>query len=784
MITGHYVFPAQAVPDTKKKTEDWQHQCIDAGITSITDKGETSIRKSRFNKLKNYNFWQHRLDKNEMRKIADPFGLNPEEMPIDIKHYPIINSKIDVLGGEELKRRTEWVVRALAPDVIDSKNEHKKDLVFQEIMKQIQDDKEFEPTKAKKKLEELDNYTKYSLQDEREMKSDRILQWLWRNPKFDFKNQLNRSFYDLLIAAEEIMCIDLIGDEPIPRKCNPLNVYTLGQSDLIYIDEADIIVEDGYYSPGWVVDHYYEWLSEDDIKRIENKDLDLYQNPVFSVTNWAYPSTVFNNTIIDTEIVEVERQYGNQYGNMQGVYVARVTWKSLRQTGDLKYYDSDGLEQHMEVPEQYQPNKARGEEVEWFWKTEWWEGVRVLHDIYLKVRPVPGNLCPYVGIVANVNVNRAMSMIDKAKSLNMLFDIFAYRLEFLHGKYDGPVMELDLAKKPDEFTTEQWLYYAKNLNYLVIDSFREVNKGAMQGVVGQFNTTGKMLNPDMGNIIQQTMQFMMFIQKSIDDITGVTPARQGNTSQIDTVGGTERSVMQSSNNTEYWFNLHSNFTQRFLNRYLQFAVYAWKDQKKRLQYILGDLSTVIDEINGAELQGIDPCVFVTSSPEDQQLLQLIRQAASDSIKQGNGTMSMLIDTYFSNSMNEVRTKLKIAEEQKMKSQQQQQEQEQQLQQQQMQQDQWYKSEQLRIEEEDSIRRNEVEYAKLAGEMPTGEVEQQIEKPLDREKLEFEKDKSNKELGIKQKGLELKNKQLVDNKELTKQKLELEERRTKAMSKRK
>ena len=785
MITGHYVFPAQAVPDSKKKTEDWQHQCIDAGITSITDKGETSIRKSRFNKLKNYNFWQHRLDKNEMRKIADPFGLNPEEMPIDIKHYPIINSKIDVLGGEELKRRTEWVVRALAPDVIDNKNEKKKDLVFQEIMKQVQDDQEFEPTKAKKKLEELDNYTKYSLQDEREMKSDRILQWLWRNPKFDFKNQLNRAFYDLLIAAEEIMCIDIIGDEPVPRKCNPLNVYTLGQSDLIYIDEADIIVEDGYYSPGWVVDHYYEWLSEDDIKRIENKDLDLYQNPVFSVTNWAYPSTVFNNTIIDTEIVEVERQYGNQYGNMQGVYVARVTWKSLRQTGDLKYYDEDGLEQHMEVPEQYQPNKARGEEVEWFWKTEWWEGVRVLHDIYLKVRPVPGNLCPYVGIVANVNVNRAMSMIDKAKSLNMLFDIFAYRLEFLHGKYDGPIMELDLAKKPDEFTTEQWLYYAKNLNYLVIDSFREVNKGAMTGqLAGSFNTTGRMLNPDMGNIIQQTMQFMMFIQRSIDDITGVTPARQGNTSSIETVGGTERSVMQSSNNTEYWFNLHNNFTQRFLNRYLQFAVYAWKDQKKRLQYILGDLSTVIDEINGAEIQGIDPCVFVTSSPEDQQLLQLIRQAASDSIKQGNGTMSMLIDTYFSNSMNEVRTKLKMAEEQKAQSQQQQFEAEQQAQQQKQQSEDFYRSEELRIQEEDNIRKSEVEYAKLAGQMPTGEVEQEIEKPLDRERLEFEKEKSSRELGIKQKGLELKNKQLVDNKELTKQKLELEERRTKAMSKRK
>jgi hypothetical protein len=785
MITGTYVFPQQSVSDKEKQTKDWQHRCIDAGITSITDKGETSIRKSRFNKLKNYNFWQQRLDKNEMRKVADPFGINPEEMPVDMKHYPLLNSKIDVLGGEELKRRTEWVVRALAPDVVDEKMELRKDLIFKEVMQMVQEDKELEPTKAREKLSKLDDYLKYSLQDEREMKSDRILQWLWRNPEFDFKNQLNRCFYDLMIAAEEIACIDIIGDEPVPRKCNPLNVYTLGQSDLIYVDEADIIVEDGYYAPGWVVDHYYEWLSKEDINRIENKDLDLYQNPVFSVTNWAYPSTVFNNTLIDTEIIEVERQYGNQYGNMQGVYVARVTWKSLRRTGDLKYYDGDGMEQHMEVPEQYVPNKARGEEVEWFIKTEWWEGTRILHDIYVKVRPVPGNRCPYVGIVANVNVNRAMSMIDKAKSLNMLFDIFMYRLELFYATYYGPIIELDLAKKPDDWTEDQWMYYAQVMKFLVIDSFKENQKGIVTGqFAGQYNTTGKVLNPDMGNYITSTQQMLMLIIKNIDDITGVTPARQGNVSNIETVGGTERSVMQSSNNTEYWFNLHSNFTQRFLNRYLAFAQYAWRNKKKRLQYILGDLSTVIDEINGAELEGIDPCVYVTSSPEDQQLLQLIRQAAVDSIKQGTGTMGMLLDTYFSNSMHEISKKLKHVEQERIDREQQNNEVVNKQKDQQLQQEYFLKTEDLRIKEEDSIRKNEVEYAKIAGEMPIGVPEHQIEDPLDREKFEAEKQNNERELEIKQKGLDLKNRQLTDNKELAKQKLAIEERKAKAISKKK
>lgn len=788
MTTAQLAFPSQAVSDSVKRSKEWQHECIDSGISAISDKGETSIRKSRFNKLKNYNFWQFRLDKNEMKKVADPFGINPEQMPVNMKHYPVINSKIDVLAGEELKRRTEWVVRALSPDIYTEKENQRKDMIFQSIMQQIQDDKEFDPFKAKKELEKLDEYIKYTLQDEREIKSDRILQWLWRNPEFDFRNSLNRCFYDLMIAAEEVGCIDIIGDEPIPRKCNPLNVYTLGMSDSIYIDESDIIVEEGYYSPGYVIDHYNEDLSENDVKRIQNKDLDLYHNATYSSTNWLYPTNQFGNTVLDTELIEVDRQYGNQYGNMNGIYVARVVWKSLRKLGDLKYYDQDGLEQHMIVPEGYKPDKSRGEEVEWYWETEWWEGTRILRDIYVKVRPVPGNKCPYVGIVANVNTNRAMSLLDKAKEFNMLYDILMYNLELMYATYTGPMIELDLAKKPDEWDENQWLYYARIMKFLVVDSFREANKGAAMGTLaGNMNTTGKVLNPDIGNYIQHTMQLAMMALKAIDDATGVTPARQGDTSQIETVGGTERSVVQSANNTEYWFNLHTKFIERYLNRFLHFAKYAWKDKKKQLHYIVGDLSTVIEEINGIELQDIDPCVYVTSSPEDIQLLQLVRQAAADSVKQGSGTMSMLIDTYYSRSMAEIRRKIQINEANRQEAEQQQNEAQQKQAQAELEFKHNVETEKLRIMEEDSIRKAEVQLQvasmKLGSEVPV-EYEEELEKPLDREKFEFEKYTKERDLQIKEKTLDLKNKQLADNKELSKEKLVIDRQKARKVSSKK
>lgn len=778
MISGYYNFPAQAVLDVKKQDPQWQKDCIDCAIASINDKGEKSIRKSRFNKLKNYNFWNRKLDRAEMRRVTDPFGINPEEMPVNIKHYPLINSKIDVLAGEELSMRTEWVVRAMTTEVLDAKEEVKKDEILKFLMQEIQSDEQFDKFKLQKKLENLDEFIKYSLQDVREIKSDRILQWAWRNPDFDLKNNFNRAFYDLMIAAEEIMCIDIIGGEPTPRKCNPLNVYTLGNSDTIFIDDSDVIVEDGYFSPGWIIDRYNEHLTNVEIQRIENRDTDIYQNPVFSITNWGIPNAQFSDTVIDTEIIEVDRIYGNQYGNLDGVYCAKTVWKSLRKLGDLKYYDEDGNEQHRVVPEQYKINRANGEEVEWYWEVEWWQGTRILDDIYVDIKPVPGNKCPYVGIVANVNVNRAMSMIDKAKELNMLYDIFMYRLEFMYAKYTGPILEIDVAKKPDDFTLEQWVYYAQTMNLMVVDSFREINRGSATGTLaGNMNTTGKVLNMDIGSYIQSTMQMLISIVRSIDDITGVSPARQGSQSNIETVGGIERSVQSSSNSTKYWFNLHSKFQERFLNRYLNFCQFAWEDKKKKLQFIMGDLSTVIEEIDGKLLSNIDLCVFVTSSPEDQQLLQLTRLAMMDSIKQGNGTMSMLLKSYHSNSMAEITKKIEIMENKKMESEQQQAQQQQEANEKQLAQNQQFHEEEMdiqregnRIKEEASIRQTEVEYAKIKGSMPTGEDELEIEKPLDRDRFELDKDIKYRDLEIKQKALDLKKHQVEVNKVLEEKKL--------------
>jgi len=56
-------------------------------------------------KVLNYNLINGILDIEDMALIVNPNNIEASFIPDNIQHYPIINAKLRVLGGEELSRR-------------------------------------------------------------------------------------------------------------------------------------------------------------------------------------------------------------------------------------------------------------------------------------------------------------------------------------------------------------------------------------------------------------------------------------------------------------------------------------------------------------------------------------------------------------------------------------------------------------------------------------------------------------------------------------------------------
>ena len=218
------------------------------------------------------------------------------------------------------------------------------------------------------------------------------------------------------------------------------------------------------------------------------------------------------------------------------------------------------------------------------------------------------------------------------KPYNYLYDVIHDRLNKLIAKNWGKIITLDLAKVPEKWDVEKWLYFAKTNNIAVVDSFKEGNKGAATGKLagGLNNASSGVIDAELGNTIQQYTNLLEFIKMEMSEVAGITKQREGQVANRETVGGVERATLQSSHITEYLFLIHDDVKKRTLEAFLETAKIALKGRSKKFQYLLSDGSIQIMDIDGDEFAEADYGLVVDNSnglQELQQKMDMLAQAA-------------------------------------------------------------------------------------------------------------------------------------------------------------
>jgi hypothetical protein len=688
-------FPVQTKADSEKNIK-WQKECIEAAEDLCCFLDE-KVRTSYFNKKTSYNLYDDILDESDVHKVVNPYKLPNFDAPAKIQNYPIANKYIQLLVGEELNRRFEYKIVVGNSDAVSEKEKQLVEIFRAEIMRIIQE-QNLDEAALQKRLEKIEQDMYYDYQDIREKTASQILKYLWREQ--GLKEKFNDGFKDALIAGEEIYCCDIVAGEPIVRRVNPLNLYTIRSGESCRIEDADIIVEDSYLSIGEIIDNYYEFLSTEEVRKIENGDfLSTGSNGLLGYGRGEASFSISSMESESGSFIEVNTKHSqnglgtfDEYGNIR---VIRVVWKSKRKLQKLKYYDEFGEEQKDIVDENYKANKDLGEEVETIWVNEWWEGTRIGTDIYVKIQPRPIqfrrltnlSICAsgYIGTVYNTNDGKGRSLMDRLKPYQYLYNVFMYRTELAFARFKGPIYELDLSKVPEEWQMDQWIYYAEVLGWAAIDPFREGNKGKATGqLAGNFNTTGKVLNADMGNYIQHNINMLSMLDNAMAQVAGISPQRLGAVDNRETLGGVERAVTQSSHITESWFSTHDNTKLRVLSVLLETAKFAWKGKNLKKQYILDDQSLAMLDMEGDIINEVDFDIHVTSSSKTLELEQAIKQLAQAGLQNDKLNFTQLIDIYTTESLGVMRKKIQKAEEDAIKRQQEQMQMQQQMQQEQLQ----------------------------------------------------------------------------------------------------
>lgn len=685
------VFPSQKL-SYNKKGEDWGKSCVE-GSLQLTINSDARIRQYHYNKVKNYDLYNDVIDLKDVESVCSPLGFDMNTFPAKMQNYPLCNPKIKLLLGEEIKRRFEWRVVCTNPDVTSKKEKELMTDVMSLLEQEIKNEATNE-TDLKQKLSSIQNYYKYDYQDATSKMASSLLNYYYRQQNLQYK--FNRGFEDALIAGEEIYRIDIVQGEPQVVKCNPLNIFTYGNGLSNEIDESDIIVEMGYHSFGAVVDEFHDELTDTQIKDLEaNVKKILGQGSLHSnstgTTNYKNFHPTLRSDLFFKEAVD-STAYGNlltsafhHFDANGNILVIRSTWKSKRKIGKLKSFDQiTGEIVETFVDEKYQINEALGETVKWMWVNEYWEGIKIGRDIYVRIRPKPVQFrtmnnpskCKsgYVGTFYNVNESKSRSLYDQMKPYQYLFNIFMYRAELGFARYKFPVYEINLAAKPEGMELDKWIQYMEVLGYSFVDPFTESKKGASSGqFAGTFNTFGNrvMESSAVGNYINSNIQMLSYIERQVGMISGVSEQRQGQIDQKELVGNVERAVTQSSHITESWFAVHENVKLRVLATLLETAKYCLRNETdKRLFYVLDDLSIKTAKVNGSELASSDFDVFITHSSKYVEFEQTIKQLAHAAMQNQMIGFKEIIQIYQANSIYDMTKIIEAAEEQKIMQQQQ------------------------------------------------------------------------------------------------------------------
>ena len=277
---------------------------------------------------------------------------------------------------------------------------------------------------------------------------------------------------------------------------------------------------------------------------------------------------------------------------------------------------------------------------------------------------------------------------------------------------------------------------------------------------------------ETGSYIQQHIQLLEFIKMEMGEICGVSQQRQGQISNRETVGGVERSVNQSSHITEYWFSQHEQVKLRVLEAFLEVAKVALRGvENKKVQYILDDQTIEILNMEGEDFAESDYGILVTNTAKSIELEQAIKQYAQAFIQNG-GSMSTIMDIYFSPSLMDMRRKLENAEEEMHQRNSESSQQQNKLQEEQMklQQENLVAERELKdlMNQRDNETKVYIEELKAQSAFDSEGNEDGIENPLDREKFELDKQKRKDDYVAKMKALDNDMKKHKDNVELKKE----------------
>jgi hypothetical protein len=745
----------------------------------------------------NYDLFNNIINKADFEYVCQPYGAQVGDLPAQMTNRDIVSGKIKVLLGMEMSMPFSWNVIATNEQATTRKEQEEfgriRQFVIDEIMspidaalkkqeQQAKTGRKLSPEEEQKLIEDLqaqresqtpDEVRKYMVrehQDPAEVQAQEILNYLTQKEKLAQK--FNKGFKHMCLSGTGVYRVDIINGEPCVVVVNPLYFDYDKSPDLDYIEDGEWARCEYRMTPSEVVANFGHEMTEDEIDRVYR-----FQD------NWASP------TLIDYNFTFDENSSANT------VTVIHVTWKSLRKIGFLTFVDDKGELQEKIVDENYQLTKSQGDvEIEWEWIPEAHEGWKILDDIYVNCRPVPGqhkdldNLyeckLPYYGASFDHINSRVTAPMDRMKSYQYYYDIILYRIELLMASDKGKILAANINAIPKSagIDVTKFMYFMEANKIAFFNPNEEGNRGQ-----GDVTNMVKEIDMSLASDIFKYIQMAEFIEKKCGLAIGVTPQMEAQIGPGDAVSNTRQNLVQASHIVRPYFDMHNNVKANVLQALIDKAkvAYATK-QPRKLSYVLDDMSYRMLTIDPDMLDNSTFGIFVSNSSKAEDAKQAVIQLAQAALQNQQADLADIIKIIRSESINEAVEDLEAAQARKQveanaaKREELQANKEAQAQQEKLKRDEWEHEKEMIILKEEERRKTELQKQAMLSigfDPNKDEDEDQVPDVLEVYKFGVDAD-------IKRKKLELDQAKLDQKTTHDAEKLRLEEKKIKEQAKKK
>lgn len=795
-LNHSYFYPEQFVSSSKKQKPQWIKSTLDyfANIAFAQYRQNVKFRKNYRLFNGEFNFDDY-TNEPQIQEIINYLSDTPDqepEIPQHLKHYPIVNPPINQLKGELINRPFKYKVKAVDDASIEENIDFRTDLIKEFFMNKMMARLEGVP---EEQLEQVQAQMMQEIQN-------KILDYTstaeeWGNKvlnalkySFRLKEKSSQSFLDFLITGQEFHHFypdnSRIGFNY--KVENPSNVWYLANRNAMYTSDCWALGTIEVLSMSEIVERYN--LSGEEIKHLNSRSLQNLRNNEYSPLSPALPDPNdplwqltfenvgdFANGGIDHNVFSFNSQHA--------FTVVTCYWQSKKKIYKRQYIDEQGYLQEQFVSEDYKYDKSMGDiALDELWINEWWKGIKIGADIYIDVEPLEySQTPPIVGIINTTRNTQGKSLLDLLKPYQVLYNICMNQLWELLEKEIGVVFLGDLKvvpKKDSQDPIETMLWNAKNRGTLFIDTSPENTGGAVQ-----FNQLSR-VDLTRTTEIQSRIQLAQALRTEAYELIGVTRQRLGSITPSETATATKEGLTQSFSQTETWFAWHDNVMQQVYQTMLEMAQYTeLQKPTSTLNYLNSELETVFLRITKNELLR-ELFVFVTSYAEDRVTLEQLRSLAQPALQNGAELLE-IFDLYTAASERSLRKVLEgvqerkaSMEQQKMQQQQQQMEMQNQQFQAKMQMDAEQKAEEARRDDmnKELDRQNRLDVERLRGIANESSYSQEKDlTPLliqqanvakEQSKMRFEQMKNDEQVKLKNRELDLKEKDIDTKLQIAKQ----------------